>query len=178
MEVRSLNGSDALPYQKLRLFGLRESPTAFGASFEEASQLPLEEQARRLSIPAGSGTVVGIFEENELVAVGGLKRFEGRKEIHKAWIWGMYVHPDFRRKGFGKAVMKRLLSAAAAMESLGLVRISVESTNVAARNLYASFGFESFGTEPKALCVDGRFFSEDHLFLDLSAVKNRPGSAR
>jgi ribosomal protein S18 acetylase RimI-like enzyme len=169
--VRPLTSADALAFQTLRLFGLRESPFAFGSSFEEASRIPLEETERRLGIPADCGVVVGGFAGDELVAMGGVKRFESVKEKHKAWIWGMYVYPDFRRRGLGRKIMEALLASAAALDGLALVKISVESSNVAAKKLYVNFGFRSFGTEPKALLVEGEFRDEDHLVLEMAELR-------
>ena len=50
---------------------------------------------------------------------------------------------------------------------LGLIRLSVESTNEPATSLYASLGFETFGVERRALLVGGEYFDQSLMALVL-----------
>ncbi|WP_317935242.1 GNAT family N-acetyltransferase [Sporosarcina aquimarina] len=45
--------------------------------------------------------------------------------------------------------------------------ITVVTTNSTAKKLYTSLGFEKFGTEKRALKVDGDYFDEDLMVLFL-----------
>ncbi len=49
------------------------------------------------------------------------------------------------------------------------IKLGVNATNMAAKALYQSMGFERFGVEPDALNVDGRFYDEEHYMLRLSS---------
>jgi hypothetical protein len=49
-----------------------------------------------------------------------------------------------------------------------LLHATVTARNTAAQALYRQSGFVRFGTEPKALLVDGKFYDDDLLILDLS----------
>jgi hypothetical protein len=40
----------------------------------------------------------------------------------------------------------------------------------AARALYRSFGFETYGTEPNALKVDDRYIDEDYMILRITTA--------
>jgi ribosomal protein S18 acetylase RimI-like enzyme len=75
------------------------------------------------------------------------------------------VLPEFRRQGIARALVDHVVAQA---RTCALVlRASVETTNAKARRLYAEAGFRSLGVERRSLRVDGRFYDEDHLFLDL-----------
>ncbi len=36
------------------------------------------------------------------------------------------------------------------------------------RQLYERCGFRSFGVEPRAIKVDGRYYAKNHMYLELS----------
>ncbi|MBZ5684835.1 MAG: hypothetical protein LAP86_07350 [Acidobacteriia bacterium] len=57
-------------------------------------------------------------------------------------------------------MMKILLERAAVMAGLEQVLLSATNTQTAALALYCSLGFESFGTEPRALNINGEFIDE------------------
>jgi len=98
MTIRALTSSDAAAFQRLRLQGLQESPTAFGSSYAEEVNRPLDEVARRLSVEEDDSFVLGAFTaDGLLVGVTGLHRPARVKTGHKAHVWGMYVAPAFRR---------------------------------------------------------------------------------
>ena len=47
------------------------------------------------------------------------------------------------------------------------VQLSVTANNAAARQLYASLGFEEYGLEREALCVNGELYDEVLMALAL-----------
>lgn len=109
MEIRQLNGEEAVVYQELRLFGLQESPTAFGASYDEEADRPLEVVRERLQDERNF--VVGAFtEEGRLAGIATLRREEREKLRHKAHVFGMLVLPQYRGQGAGRALLERLIA--------------------------------------------------------------------
>lgn len=48
------------------------------------------------------------------------------------------------------------------------VNLTVFLPNVAAVGLYQSLGFEPYGVEPEAVCLDGKFYDGQHMSLLLS----------
>jgi ribosomal protein S18 acetylase RimI-like enzyme len=89
-----------------------------------------------------------------------------QKSAHRGGIWGVYVHPEARRKGVDRAVLETVI--AHARERVLQVHLSV-STGSAALRLYRQLGFEIYGTEPRALCVDNRYLDEHLMVLRLDA---------
>jgi ribosomal protein S18 acetylase RimI-like enzyme len=158
MHIRRLLPADAGAFQTLRLAGLRQSPSAFGSSYEEERDTTLETIAGRL----GERMLFGAFDGAVLagiVAVGRESAAVGRESAvklrHKAFIRAMVVADAWRGKGVGKLLLEHALDIAAAMEGVRQVTLDVTAGNVPAIRLYESVGFRIYGTEPCALFADG-----------------------
>lgn len=165
LTYRKLTVRDVAEFRRVRLRALEDCPSGFGSSFEESRHLPLEAFQAMLDVPDTEGMVWGGFEGERLAGFGGLRRESRLKERHKAFIWGVYVDSDYRRKGVGRKLLVQLIEEAMTMPELLLVKLTVESSNMAAKALYESLGFRKFGCEPSALRVDGMLFDEDYLLL-------------
>jgi len=154
--------ADAAAYRALRLRGLAEHPDAFTSSAEDEAKRPLS--ATEARIAADSADVVfGAFVGGELAGVVGLAREPRAKNRHKATVFGMYVAPEFGRRGLGRALIRHLVAAAQGESGLEQLELTVTQTNDAARGLYESEGFRSFGIEPRAIRVDGRYYDKNHM---------------
>ena len=160
--LRQLAQEDAIGFRRVRLLGLQESPTAFGASHAQEAKMGADDFARRLE-GAPDRWVIGAFEDSELVGVIGFARDGGDKSRHKGFIWGMYVIPASRGKGVGRALLEEALRRIDALPGLRSVRLAVVTSNEVARRLYEKLHFVRFGEEPEALCVDGAFHAEYHM---------------
>ena len=64
--------------------------------------------------------------------------------LDEAHVCNIAVHPDFRRRGCGRAVMAALIELAQE-NSMSLMELEVRRSNIAAQNLYHSFGFIDVG---------------------------------
>ena len=153
---------DVADYRRLRLRGLRESPAAFGSSYDEEVKRPVKTFIARLEQTAGKWTF-GAIDNERLVGVLSLIREGRKKERHKASILGMYVDRTMRRKGIGRELLKRAIETAHRFRGLRQVRLAVVEANRPALRLYESAGFKVYGREEAALFVAGKFYSE--LFL-------------
>ncbi|MBE9006814.1 GNAT family N-acetyltransferase [Fortiea sp. LEGE XX443] len=167
MEIRFLNSQDAVVYRELRLQALRESPTAFGSSYEQESLLSLTDFAARLRLHNDSANgIFGAFgNRNRLIGMLGFSRESRLKRAHIASLWSMYVLPEFRRRGVGATLLDEALSHAQRLDGLRQIILTVTTNNLAAYSLYKSRGFERFGLERDALFIDGTYFDEEHLAL-------------
>ncbi len=167
--IRRLTLDDLPAYHSLRLRALQSRADAFTSSYEEeAAKSPLDWRSRVEPAPeAGGNVLLGAFEGDDLVGVVGLERKPRAKEHHKAVLYGMYVHEGHEGKGIGRALMKVCLQEARAMKGLERVLLTVTSTNLGARHLYASEGFQLLGTEKNAIKVGDIYFNKDHMLLAL-----------
>jgi RimJ/RimL family protein N-acetyltransferase len=160
--VRVLDSRDASDFQRLRLRGLQEFPAAFSSSYEEEAHLTDETIGTRLD-DQEVGVVLGAFIGGTLVGVTGIARDRHRKLAHRALMWGVYVAPEGRQHGVGRALGRAALEYAKDKLAARQVILGVGATNEPAIALYQRLGFESFGIEPAYLFVDGEYRDEMHM---------------
>jgi ribosomal protein S18 acetylase RimI-like enzyme len=161
MLVRRLLPDDAPAFQAVRLSGLLECPSAFSSSHAEEVDVPLESIGQRLA-PRSQGVVLGCFLGSELAGIIGVEREVQTKLSHKAFIWGMYVLPAHRRRGVARKLILTALEYAAVELGVLSVNLGVNSSNLAALNLYQSVGFKIYGTERGFLQIYG-VLHDEHL---------------
>lgn len=169
MQVRRLQGCDAEAMWKLRLEGLTNDPASFGESVQEHLGVSIETYASRLRDGGDDSFIFGAFDGDVLAGMAGFWRETRDKRRQKGTVWGVYVSPAYRGQGTGRAVLSALLESVRALPGLKCVYLTVTSANPVPRRLYESLGFRSFGVEPKALMVDGVFYDEDHMVLELGS---------
>jgi len=156
--IRQLGPDDTAIYAALRREMLVDSPASFGSSPEEDRVAKPEFQIEPIT-PGGGNVIYGAFAGG-LVGAVGLVRIDRLKQLHRAYIWGMYVAPDHRKRGLGRRLMAGVLEYADTFGSVTQVQLSVSESAPGAQHLYASLGFTAWGIEPNALRVDGRGYDE------------------
>lgn len=163
VEIRQLTSQDAQGFFELRMSGLRLVPTAFGGSYEDEVVEGIGRIEAMITRQNVGNAIFGAFINDEIVGSIGIFQESGRKLAHKAIIWGMFVKPEKQKQGIGKKLVLVALDQAHQMNGIVTVNLSVESSNLSAKSLYESCGFETWGKEPQALKVNGKFYSEDHM---------------
>jgi ribosomal protein S18 acetylase RimI-like enzyme len=162
--IRPLVETDAGQYRALRLEALRDSPQSFGASISDEEALSDEEMIRR-AVPAAPSVTFGAFAGERLVGTATYIQNTREKTRHKSTMVAVYVAPDWRAAKLGRKLVERVVAHA---QALGVVlQCTVTVENGAARRLYHSLGFQPYGLERDAICVDGTFLDEELLALDL-----------
>jgi RimJ/RimL family protein N-acetyltransferase len=167
MEIRRLNQHDAEALYRLRLHALESEPQSFRESHEELREMDVATYAQRLGTGGEDDFVLGAFQGSELIGMVGFYRERPLKCQHKGWIWGMFVTEPLRGKGVGRALLSGALERARKLTGLTQVRLTVSTTQDAARKLYLSCRFRVFGVEPQAMCVNGAFVDEEQMALPL-----------
>ncbi len=167
LTIRTLGPDDVAAFRELRLLCLQESPTAFGSSVSDELSLSQETVMGRLQNHEAEGTfVLGAFVEESLVGIMGLMRHPRAKFYHKADLWGVYVHPEWRGQGIAGQLLDGVLSRAH-QTTLHHIVLTVTCGNSVARSLYLSRGFVSCGFEKDALCWEGAYFDMETMQLRL-----------
>jgi ribosomal protein S18 acetylase RimI-like enzyme len=164
-EIRVLSEADVDAFWRLRLDALKNEPASFGATFEESVDKTLAEVVKQLKATEDS-FVMGAFAPH-LVGMVGLYRRNGLKLRHKGNIWGMYVAPEGRGKGIGRALIQALVAHVVSLSSYEQLVLTVVTTNEVARRLYLSLGFKTYGTETAALKLGNLYLDEELMALQL-----------
>ncbi|KGR74323.1 GNAT family N-acetyltransferase [Ureibacillus manganicus] len=167
MQIRILTESDARNYQILRLEALQTNPESYSSTYEKEIQYTTDMVKERIR-PDQEKFVLGAFDEGSLVGVARYVREAGSKMKHRANIYGMYVSPVMRGRGVAKALLLEIINRAKKEDGVEQIHLQVVSTNVSAKKLYQSLGFETYGVEPNALKSNNQYYDEDFMVLFLN----------
>jgi len=165
--IRALGPTDAATYRGLRIRALREHPDAFGRTPEEVPTVDVVAEQFREDIDSEEDVMLGAFEGDALIGTAGCHRERAIKQRHVAFIWGVYVIPEHRRTGLARQLVTEAIARARAWKDLECLWLDVTTVNTGARALYASLGFRAIAVKPRALKVDGRYYDEELMVLDL-----------
>lgn len=167
--IRQLSEDDADAYRAIRLEALVNHPEAFlssAESFSQKSDADIRETLKALTIFGA------VLPDGSLGGINAFLGNEGSKDRHRGWMIQVYVKPEHRGTGMSRALVEHLLDYA--KDRVIQVHLGVWSENEPAIRLYKKLGFETYGTEPRYLFVNGRYLDE-HLmvrFLDKAPGKS------
>jgi ribosomal protein S18 acetylase RimI-like enzyme len=113
---------------------------------------------------------LGAFEGERLVGMVSFWRPAAVKFHHCGDITAMYVIPEARGRGIGRALLLEALSRARTLAGLEQVHLAVTSANTAARALYASVGFQNYGVLPRSFKLDDIYLDQDLMTLEFAAT--------
>lgn len=156
-----LQADDADRYWRLRQMMLTDTPWAFASDPESDNARDRSAFIERLSQQYNE--IVAIADDGgELVASAGVMRRPRKKIWHRADMWGVYVHPEHRRRGLGFAVVRAAVDVALGWPEVDSVALSLSERSEAI-GVYERVGFERWGLEPACLKLDGEVYDEIHM---------------
>lgn len=155
LKFRVLTEEDVHTFREIRLEAIKKHPEAFLGAYKVESQEPIEFFLQHLR----TDKVVGCFKEDKLLGIVGYYIItpEG-KRAHSAKIWGFYIRPDYRGRGFAKKLFRELLDEAEKVAEKVLLKVYAK--NKSAIKLYRSLGFQEYGLEKKSLKIDGKYYDD------------------
>ena len=165
--IRRLQPADVALFQALRRRALTEHPLAFLSSPQDDRSNDTQDQVRQLQQPERFAIFGACDAAGTLVGMVGLIRQPQAKSAHRAMIWGMYVAPEARRLGAGRALMQAALAHVRTWPGVTRVTLCVTDAAPEARALYLSLGFQWWGAEADCIRWEGRTVADHHMVLDL-----------
>lgn len=149
ISIRSVAAHEWREYRQIRLRALRDSPDAFGSTYDAEVARPDEAWASRVeaAISSGRDRLLFAFDSDELCGLvwGKLAASEpGRADVFQMW-----VAPASRGKGAGRALLAETLAWASGV-GVHRIRLGVTTGDSPATRLYAASGFRPAG-EPEPL---------------------------
>lgn len=146
---------------------------AFTSTAAERRNEPASFWVRRIADPSGMSAVFGAVEGSALLGTVALEFSARAKTRHKALLMGMYVSPEARGRGAGRALLEAAVGCARAREGTHQLTLTVTEGNTPALDLYTRAGFEPYGVEPLAILTPGGYKAKVHMWLAL----RRPADA-
>lgn len=141
-EARLVAPADREAWKAMRLRSLRDSPDAFGSTYEREAEYAAEDWAKWFDSP-----MVLAWRDGVPVAMGaGYADREGWLQVVAMW-----TAPEARGEGLARLVLDELVAWADAHDHR--VHLCIALTNPVARKVYEDYGFIPTG---EVLTYDGR----------------------
>ncbi len=172
ISIRNLEPINAQAFKNLRIYAMTESPRAFGSSVTDEQNRSLEQIQQMFSSTVSFG--LGVFDTDSLIGLARCECTNRVKTKHKADIYGVYIHPNYRGQGLARRLLEQLITQAKAVAGLETLLLAVSEHNAPARALYQSLGFLEWGVEPDALRHEGERLTEIYMRLELNKPKPKP----
>jgi ribosomal protein S18 acetylase RimI-like enzyme len=137
----------ASSYKSVRLRALRDSPSAFGSTYQRECQFSEQDWLDRVANLC-SERAVGYLAFHQDKSCGIAACFLGEQEPVTAQLISMWVDPAYRRTGVGR-ILVDAIAAWARDRGAHALQLMVTSSNDAAMEFYRRNGFSMTGhTEP------------------------------
>ncbi|MEH2363777.1 GNAT family N-acetyltransferase [Nostoc sp.] len=164
MIIRKLTKHDAEDYSQIRLEALYNNPDSFGTMYHEEAINTIDQFRDRIPVD-NNNFILGCFEDKELIGIVAFHQQSRIKVRHKAYIRSMYVQQEYRGKGIGKLLLNELIERAKAINEIEILLLDVVTSNLSAKRLYFSLGFQIYGIEKMAYKFNNQYFDMEYMCL-------------
>jgi RimJ/RimL family protein N-acetyltransferase len=164
--LREAKPADAVAFRELRLGALQDSPLAFSQDYQRALSHPPKYWEDTLSPHSDEATIFLAENEQTLIGMTGIVRGGSPKLRHAATVWGVYLRLEWRGLHIAGELIKACLDWAK-VRKIVIAKLGVAAQNSSAVRCYQRCGFEVYGTEPRALYLDGRYYDFYLMAMDL-----------
>lgn len=161
--IRRVRSDEALELRAIRLAALKDSPFAFGSSYESEAQQPDDHWAARARSGARGVDRATFFALMNDQTVGLVGAYRPEADGGVVELVSMWTAPETRRMGVARALVGAVLDWAGDDVSAATVHLWVTRGNAPAERLYETMGFRATG-ESQPLPSDP---SQDELRMSL-----------
>jgi phosphinothricin acetyltransferase len=128
------------------------------STFEETPPEPGEIGTRMVELlRAGFPWIVAELNDGPVIGYAYARPFNPRAAYRFTVENSVYVHPEHLRRGFGTALLRKLIDACEVRGFRQMVALIGDSANDASRHLHASLGFSDAGMLPATGFKFGRW---------------------
>jgi GNAT superfamily N-acetyltransferase len=153
--IRLLTPEDFELFKTIRLEAIADHPPAFTVTYEEALHQTEKQWLHMLE----TSHIFTYMDADRPVGLAGYFFFNASQARHRAKVFAVYVHKDYR----GKGIMDWLLNAIdyhARDHGFEQLHLDVGTYNEKALRCYERNGYVVYGTEPRALKLGGGYIDE------------------
>jgi ribosomal protein S18 acetylase RimI-like enzyme len=154
--IREATPADVMQFRELRLFALQEAPTAFSADYQAYLGRPMSFWEGRLNFDE-YGIIFFAEHAGSLIGMMGIRQRESPKTKHSAEVFSVYVRPEWRGLHIAEALIDRCVQWAKTRE-VNILKLGVMATNTSAVRCYERCGFKIYGTEPRDVFYEGKYY--------------------
>jgi RimJ/RimL family protein N-acetyltransferase len=158
ISIREALLSDVVQFRELRLAALQDSPTAFSADYQMNLNQPMSFWEGRAK-PDEHGKLFFAIHESQLIGMTGIRQGESPKTEHGGYIWGIFVRPEWRGLHIAEAFIETCIEWAK-WKGIDIVKLGVMTNNTSAVRCYERCGFTIYGTEPRGILYEGKYYDE------------------
>ncbi len=114
-----------------------------------------------------TGNAVALVLEEDGMAVGicDVRRVRPGSEVSHSGNLGIAIRDGYRDHGNGQKLVKAVLEACRG--KFEIIVLSVFTLNRKALHIYEKLGFVKYGTLPKSVLRNGRYFDEYHMYYEV-----------
>ena len=143
IEIRTFRAEEWPAYRDVRLAALKDSPDAFGSTWEESkTYADADWRSRLANIDPTLDCPLGAFSDGRAVGLAWGNIQQDSKT--RADLYQMWTAPDSRGQGAARRLLDEVIHWAREQGAFELV-LGVTVGNSRAESLYRSAGFEPFG---------------------------------
>jgi RimJ/RimL family protein N-acetyltransferase len=164
--IRHSTLTDIDSFRELRLEALRNYPSAFGQDYDEIVLRPQTYWESTLTFNSEEQALFFAEQNGQLIGMTGISHRISKKSLHSAGIWGVYVKPAWQGRHIAESLIQSCLNWAK-QQNVVIVKLAVVTDNLSAIRCYKRCGFTIFGKEPKALKLEGTYYDEYLMSIEI-----------
>ncbi|MFH1958876.1 MAG: GNAT family N-acetyltransferase [Patescibacteria group bacterium] len=166
--IKRLDENDALAYKKIRLLALQTNPEAFLSTLDAEYHKSQASFIYELSVAYQNPVwgYYGLFINNKIIGFCQVSKSYLAKQKHIAFLYNLYLNPDYRSKGYAKKLVNFILEKIKT-QNIERIFISYLAKNKSVRGFYDHLDFKQCGVKEKAAKNNNEYDDEVEMVLEI-----------